>query len=447
MCVGTNGQYYSVPFNAGNSYVWNIPAGPVVVLGGGAGDNYVLLNYPVSGTFVIEVTEYSPPPANCPGPVQQITANVYDPPVANAGSDVTICAGSSAVLGGTPNGAGASASGGSGNFTYLWAPSFGLDDASAEHPNASPLVTTTYTLFVTDNLSGCASVQDQVIVNIVPLPAVDAGTNEETCENMPFDLSTSGVIPSASNYSSVLWTTSGTGTFNNPGSLTPIYTPGVGEIGAVTLTLTATGNAPCGVMNDIMTLSITPAPVTDAGSDEETCEGTAFDLSLSTVKPTASNFTSVSWTHSGTGSFNNPNILTPTYMPGAGETGIVTLTMTVTGNGSCTTANDNMQLVVVDGPDADAGSNAEICEDIPFDLSTLVTPPTASNYVSVNWTHNGTGSFVDPNILVPVYTPGIGETGIVTLTMTVTGNAPCLTTVDDMALTIFAEPVLDPNAG
>ncbi len=55
MCAGTPGQYYSVPFNAGNTYVWNIPAGPVVVLGGGAGDNYVLLNYPVSGTF-------APPP-------------------------------------------------------------------------------------------------------------------------------------------------------------------------------------------------------------------------------------------------------------------------------------------------------------------------------------------------------------------------------------------------
>ena len=93
---------------------------------------------------------------------------------------------------------------------------------------------------------------------------------------------------------------------------------------------------------------------------------------------------------------------------------------------------------------SDAGSNGETCEDASIDLSTLTIPPSATNFTAVAWTHNGTGNFTNPNVLVPEYNPGAGETGIVTLTMTVTGNVPCSVTVDNMALTINAKPVLDP---
>ena len=45
------------------------------------------------------------------------------------------------------------------------------------------------------------------------------------------------------------------------------------------------GNGSCGPVNDSMTLTITPAPVVDAGSDEEICQGGAHDLSNSGTVP------------------------------------------------------------------------------------------------------------------------------------------------------------------
>ena len=82
--------------------------------------------------------------------------------VANAGADKNVSPGSPAVIGGSP-----SASGGNCTYFYSWAPSTGLDDATLANPTASPTVTTTYTLTVTDSLS-TPEATDSVVVTYVP---------------------------------------------------------------------------------------------------------------------------------------------------------------------------------------------------------------------------------------------------------------------------------------
>jgi hypothetical protein len=77
--------------------------------------------------------------------------------IANAGNDVAINPGGSTQLNG-------SATGGATPYTYLWTPSTGLSNPAIANPLASPLVTTTYTLTVTDNVS-CYST-DQVTVTV-----------------------------------------------------------------------------------------------------------------------------------------------------------------------------------------------------------------------------------------------------------------------------------------
>ena len=136
-----------------------------------------------------------------------------------------------------------------------------------------------------------------------------------------------------------------------------------------------------------MTLTITPAPIADAGPDAETCEMTAFTV----TGASAENYSSISWTHNGLGNMSGANSLSPTYMPAVGETGTVTLTLTVYGNGSCEEVSDEMILTITAAPIADAGPDAETCETIAF----TVTDASASNYSSVLWTHNGTGSLSD----------------------------------------------------
>ncbi len=64
-------------------------------------------------------------------------------PVANAGNDTTISLGYSITLNG------------SGGISYSWVPAAGLSSTTSQHPVASPTVTTTYTLTVTD-ANGCS---------------------------------------------------------------------------------------------------------------------------------------------------------------------------------------------------------------------------------------------------------------------------------------------------
>jgi len=72
--------------------------------------------------------------------LRTLTITAYDNPVADAGLPRTICEGVTTNTWRRPT-----ASGGSGTFTYLWTPSFGLDDATLPNPVATTNATRTYT--------------------------------------------------------------------------------------------------------------------------------------------------------------------------------------------------------------------------------------------------------------------------------------------------------------
>jgi hypothetical protein len=61
--------------------------------------------------------------------------------------------------------------------TYLWSPSTGLSDANITNPNASPTVSTTYTLTATQ--SGCSST-DQVVATVVSQPSISTQPSNGT---------------------------------------------------------------------------------------------------------------------------------------------------------------------------------------------------------------------------------------------------------------------------
>lgn len=90
-------------------------------------------------------------PGSCGG-ADTIDVFVSGVPTADAGLDTTISAGDAAVLTG------------SGGGTYLWSPTDFLDCSSCETVTASPIVTTTYYMTVT-NAYGCTA-SDSVIVNV-----------------------------------------------------------------------------------------------------------------------------------------------------------------------------------------------------------------------------------------------------------------------------------------
>jgi hypothetical protein len=121
------------------------------------------------------------------------------------------------------------------------------------------------------NSSG-ASGTDKAWLDNIQLPSamvltIWAGPDGETCTGQPFQITESY----GTDYSTINWTTSGTGTFDDPTIMQPVYTPGEedGVLGSVTLTLTLTGSGSDEVTDEmLLTFNSGPAaPQTIEGPD------------------------------------------------------------------------------------------------------------------------------------------------------------------------------------
>mgnify|MGYP003971660311 CR=1 FL=1 len=289
---------------------------------------------------------------------------------------------------------------------------------------------------VETDASNCVGMPITVDVTLTLAAVASAGADDNVCEGSTYTLGGT----SASNYSAISWTTSGTGSFNPTNTLTPTYTPSAADIAAgnVLLTLTATGNSPCSDATSNMVLTIIPAATANAGNPDNICEGSTY-----TLTGTASNNIGVSWTTSGTGTFSGGSSLTPIYTPSAADiaAGNVLLTLTATGNSPCSDATSNMVLTIIPAATANAGNPDNICEG-----STYTLTGTASNNIGVSWTTSGTGTFSGGSSLTPIYTPSAADiaAGNVTLTLTATGNSPCSDATSSILLTIDPSPITGP---
>ena len=89
-----------------------------------------------------------------------VTITVNPPLEVITAGAATICPGASTPLTST-------GSGGNGNYSYLWMPATGLNNANLQNPVASPTVTTTYTVIVSDN---CGTPTDSATVTVTLWP-------------------------------------------------------------------------------------------------------------------------------------------------------------------------------------------------------------------------------------------------------------------------------------
>ncbi|MCA1751041.1 MAG: hypothetical protein LC670_04500, partial [Flavobacteriales bacterium] len=302
-------------------------------------------------TFTLTSTDNG----GCNPEADQVVITFTPAPEVNVGDDITVCASSpatglSAIF---STSAGIQWSGGAGNFS----PS----DISANPvytPTAAEIAAGSVTLTATTTGNGnCNAVTDEITINYTPEPAVDAGSNQESCANNPV-VSLGG---SFSNADAAQWS-GGTGFFDpSPNSPTAQYTPSNADIlnGGVTLTLTTTGSGACASVSDQMTISIAPAPVVNAGEDVSVCANN----STVNLNGSVSFASGGQWT-GGTGVFTpNATSLTATYQPSAAEiaTGFVTLTLNTTGNGNCNAESDQVTITFTEAPVADAGTDMTFC--------------------------------------------------------------------------------------
>jgi gliding motility-associated-like protein len=294
------------------------------------------------------------------------------------------------------------------------------------------LGTSTVTVTVTD-ASGNSSNCNATITVADPFAAsVNAGSDATVCITAPTYTITGATAVNAT----LLWTTSGSGTFNNPAIANPVYTRGPTDLTNVTLTLTGTKINGCPVvLTDNMVLTFAGVPTADAGADKDLCSGTA---SVTLSDASAVNGT-VSWTTSGNGTFSNPSLTNPVYTFGSSDTGPVTLTMTVT-SPACGVVADNVIITFTGAPVANAGPGGAVCRT---ETGFQVTGASHGGGI-VNWTSSGNGTFDNATIDNPYYTFGTTDytSSTVTLTMEVTGGGSCGTVISTAVVTILPLPVI-----
>ncbi|MBL7935665.1 MAG: PKD domain-containing protein [Bacteroidia bacterium] len=311
-----------------------------------------------------------------------VTITVTTPPTANAGPDLNLCTGSNVTI---------NASGGS---TYSWTPAQGLSSTTSASPVVTTTSTTTYTLYVSN---GACNDADVVTINVKPLPIIDAGTNQAICSGTSATLSAVGG-------SSYTWTPSGS--LNFPNSISPIANPTITTI----YTLTASDGT-C-TAKDVVTVSVTPLPLANAGTDATVCIGSSATL-------TATGGTAYSWAPNT--NLSSVNISNPVANP----TITTDYTVTVTNNGC--SKDDVVRVNVLSAPTANAGTDKNVCLGSTTNLN-------ASGGIGYLWSPpNGLSSNTIAN-------PIVNTTVNITYTVTVS-NGACSST-DEVNVNVLSLPIV-----
>ncbi|MBK9535976.1 MAG: gliding motility-associated C-terminal domain-containing protein [Flavobacteriales bacterium] len=374
ICIGDTTQLS----NSGNAiYLWT----PATDISDPAiGDP---LFFPTTTTvYTLTVTDT----AGCIGS-SDITITVNALPMVDAGPDATACTGLSVTIGGSPTGPTGS--------TYTWEPSAELNDATSSNPDADPTQTTTFIVTVSDG-NQCVN-SDSVVVNIVPLPTLDAGPDSGLCIGGSVQLNATGA-------GQFQWTPNDGLDADNIAD--PVASPAATTLYTVTLT---DGNN-CVNTDDIL-VSVNAIPTVSAGDDRYLCPGFAAQLN-------GSGTGNASW--SPTTDLNDPASPTPQASPVI----TTTYTLTITDGNGCT-ASDAMNVQVSTDPPLDPGPDQTICDGQPVILG---GNPTTIPGVAIFW--NPASDLNDATLLNPTASP----TG--TTIYTVTAQSDTCTSQGSVTVTI-----------
>jgi hypothetical protein len=314
----------------------------------------------------------------CAAKNDTIDINILPLPVANAGTDKTICEGASVQIG-------TAAVSGS---TYAWSPSTGLSSTTIATPTANPLTTTTYMVTVT-NSSGCIAT-DAVIVTVNPKPT------------KPADVTRSNACPSSSTVSFADLITTGFEMYTNSSRTgSPLTTSQVSAISTnVTYYLFAKSGTcysdPAQIKSNIVACNCTNNATANAGANKTFCPGTQVTLSDASIGGSA---TQGQWSIvSGTGSLSSTAMTsTPNTVKFTPTSTTTTVTLRLTTNdpdgndpitGPCTPASDEVTLTFTP---TSAGADRIVCS--PASTVSLSGTPTGGTWAQVST--NPAGSAID----------------------------------------------------
>ena len=346
ICEGTS---TTLTATGGGTYVWN---GGALVNTPGASQS---VTPATSTTYTVTVTGANGCTAN-----DQVTIIVNPAPVANAGSDITLCIGNDTNLVATGGG------------TYVWNGG-ALVNAPGASQTVTPAATTTYTVTVTGS-NGCTDT-DEITVTVNAAPIAAAGADQSVCEGSQATLTASGG-------GTYLW--NGGALVNAAGALQTV-TPSATTDYVVTVSLGNGCNA-----NDTVRITVNANPVAAAGNDITICAGNTANL-LATGGGT------YSWNG---GVLVNAAGAAQNVSPATTTSYVVQVT-----NAANCTDTDTMQVIVNALPNVQAGNDVTICAS----SSTQLNASGAQSYV---WTPAaGLSSTTSAS---PTATPAASTTYVVT---------------------------------
>lgn len=365
-----------------------------------------------------------------------VFVEVFPEPQADAGPDITICEDSVILVSGTSINSSLFYWGTNGDGTFN-----DINLATAEYtPGPGDINNGGVELSFTAEPQEPCTEPDVTDMNltIISLPQIQVGNDQTICEDQSAFASATLL-----NAIEIFWTTSGDGTFETPTQIETQYFPGVGDLAAGQVEISATAQAlsPCqGIITDQFILFFGYLPEVNAGDDQVICE--IDNVSLS---GTAENSQGVLWESSGDGTFDDPSNPETNYYPGPQdiESGNVDITLSAQAILPCLgNVSDDLMLTIIGAPDADAGADVTICETGSLQLN-----GDAVNYEEVLWTAAaGDGTFEDSSMLNTIYYPGDGDIANqgVEIQLSVQPLFPCtIEAVDQMNLDIVNLPSAD----
>lgn len=414
-CKGATMVEYSVPAVPGAvTYNWTLPQGASVY--SGYGTNTILVNFSPtasSGNFSVYASNFcgsSPSTPNFP-----VILNVL--PIANAGNDVVIAPGASISLNG-------SGSGGSGSYSYYWTPALIVDTPYIQNPTTMALNnSTTFTLYVTDSVTGCVgSAQVQAIVVGGPLQVTATSAQTFICQGLSTQLN--AMPQGGTGYYTYAWT-------SNPGTFTsslknPVVTPTVTTEYTV---LVDDGNAMAthSVIVTINALPATPGTITGDAQVCRTDNGVLY--SISAVQG-ASGYNWNLPTGATIASGANTNSILVNFS-GSAMSGNIT----VEGTNFCGTGPVSAPFYVhIDTlPVVDAGLDDQIQQNASTQLFGMAYGGTSFTY-----TWSPTASLINPNVQNPTTTQLAGS---VNFTLLVTDNITGCKNSDQVQVIVMGVPL------
>lgn len=370
--------------NAGNNQT--IVSGQIATLNATGGGVYLWSNGSTGAsvqvaptattTYTVTVTSGG----NCTNSAE-VTVNVLPPATVSASAVTPVfCAGGSTQLN-------AVAVGGSGNYTYSWTSDPAGFTSTLSNPVVSPVVSTTYTIVVSDG-TGTTTALTGVTVN--SLPPANAGNDVSVVFGQPADLTATGG-------NSYVWNTGET-------TESIVVTPSL----TTTYTVTVTNAAGC-TATDQVTVTVTGTALSAVVNAVAGTICSNDSTTLSAVVSGGSGSYLFNWTSDPAG-FSS-TAANPSVAPDVTTVYLVEIT------DGFTTINGSTTVTVNPSPIANAGDNQSILIGTPAQLI-------ASGGVSYLW---NTGENTDTIFVSPSLTTAY--------TVTVTSANGC-TDTDEVSVTV-----------